>query len=189
MLVAVAALGIALDPVTTLSPALVASLGASDELVGVFVAAFGGGAIVAGLANVHTRLNGRFAFPGAVGLGAACAGLAIAGVAPLVPVALFGYAVLGAGYLVAITDVTTRIQERVPERLRGRVMALWSWVLMGVRPAAAAASGALADAQSVGLALLALAAVPGAVAVALRRRRAISSEARPAGRNPVHRST
>ncbi len=79
--------------------------------------------------------------------------------APRLSIALGGLAVAGAGYLLGQTDVTTQLQEAVPDHMRGRVMALWSLGFLGSRPLAALVVGWLADQTSVRMATLGAAAV------------------------------
>ena len=54
----------------------------------------------------------------------------------------------------AITSLSAQLQQRLPDELRGRIMALWSMAYLGSRPLAAALDGAVADAVSVSAALL-----------------------------------
>jgi len=61
--------------------------------------------------------------------------------------------VAGAGMTLSLTAFTTGIQQRVPDALRGRIMALWSIAFLGSRPLAAAISGMLSDAFSENVAL------------------------------------
>ena len=61
------------------------------------------------------------------------------------------------------------MQRRVPEALRGRVMALWSVALLGSRPFAALVDGSVADLFGITTALLLAGAVPLLAAVGLTR--------------------
>ena len=56
--------------------------------------------------------------------------------------------------MLALTSLTTQIQNRVPDGVRGRVMALWSVAFLGSRPFAAAVDGAVAEWLSVEAALI-----------------------------------
>ena len=71
----------------------------------------------------------------------------------------------GAGFIVAITSVTTQLQARVPDEVRGRVMALWGVAFLGPRTFSAAIDGAIAELTSARAAAAAMAAV--ALAAAL----------------------
>jgi MFS family permease len=154
LLVGVAAIGFGADPVITLTPSLAASLGADATLVGVFASTFGVGA---GLAFVVlSRLRLRFGLErlAVAGLLLLAVGIAVAGSAPSVPVAIGGFLVAGSGMTWSLTSLSTQLQARLPDALRGRVMALWSVAFLGSRPLAAAANGAIADAATPTLAML-----------------------------------
>jgi hypothetical protein len=53
--------------------------------------------------------------------------------------------VTGVGFVLMLTGFTTVLQRRVPDELRGRVLALWSVAFLGNRPVAAVVDGAAAD--------------------------------------------
>ena len=57
-----------------------------------------------------------------------------------------GFALAGLGFGWAMTGLSTVVQERAPEELRGRIMALWLVGFVGSRPIAAALLGGTADA-------------------------------------------
>ena len=57
-----------------------------------------------------------------------------------------GFALAGLGFGWAMTGLSTVVQERAPEELRGRIMALWLVGFLGSRPIAAAVLGGTADA-------------------------------------------
>lgn len=157
ILVGVAVVGMGSDPAITLAPSIADALGRPTAFTGTVATAFG---IGAGLAFfvipfLHRWFGvGRSGSAGmllmAVGLGALIA------LVPLVAVsaALVALGVAGLGMTVAITSLSSRLQERLPEVMRGRIMALWSMCYLGSRPIAAAVDGALADVFSVGVALL-----------------------------------
>jgi dipeptide/tripeptide permease len=69
------------------------------------------------------------------------------------------FGVCGLAMTLAFTSITTLIQNRTPDVLRGRIMALWFVGFLGARPVAAALNGLLADTVSVDAALVATAAV------------------------------
>lgn len=152
------AIGVAADPALTLAPSLSERLDRGTDLVGVFASAFGVGAGVGFLLVTFLRWWLGEKRVATVGLGIAGAGLAA-----LVIDAPFGFVVLflgisGMGMTVGLTSLSTQIQRRVPDALRGRVMALWGVAFVGSRPFAAAFNGAVADVFSaaVALALVAL---------------------------------
>jgi MFS family permease len=178
LLLGVASIGVAMDPTSTLTAPLASLFGGGEALVGWFVSAFGAGAV---LASVVADRLGRvvpLVSSGAGGLALCSVALVALAASPTRVVALVAFGLLGAGYLLGITDITTEMQRRSPGRLRGRVMALWSQVLLGSRPVAAALTGGLADAASPRLSAVVAALVPlaAALAVGARRRASVGGE-------------
>lgn len=159
MLVAIGLMGFGADPVITLSPSLADHLGGGSGLVGLFASVFGLGAIMVVL--LFRRLRGRLSLRevGVAGYLVAAAGLAVAALVPSAAGVAAGFLINGVGFLLATVALNTRVQRRVPDELRGRVMALWGVAFLGSRPIAAAVDGAIADAVSVTVALLVAAAV------------------------------
>lgn len=148
LLLGVTAIGIAADPVVTLTPALSTELGRGTTMVGLFASAFGIGAGLAFplLSLLRSRLG--LARQGALGLSTMAAGLLLTGALPFMPVILGGLVIGGAGLTMSLTSLSTQLQQRVPDDLRGRVMALWSVAFLGSRPLAAAFNGAVSDLTS-----------------------------------------
>lgn len=145
LLAAVAATGYAADPMITLAPSLAEAVGGGETLVAVLVSAFGIAAAPA--AVLSGRLQRRLGSLRVAGSGAttAAVGLAVAALAPAAAVAVVGFATTGVGFVLALTGFTTVLQRRVPDALRGRVMALWSVAFLGNRPIAALLDGSAAD--------------------------------------------
>lgn len=144
-LLAVTTVGLASDSSITLTPSLAHELGGGASLVGTLSAVFGVGAAV-GMAAL-ALLRGRIASQnvsaiGLAGLGLGCAVLAAA---PAPVVAIVGFVLAGLGFGWAMTGLSTVVQERAPEALRGRIMALWLVGFLGSRPIAAALLGGTAD--------------------------------------------
>lgn len=150
----VALLGFAADPVITLTPPLADRLGGGSQLVGVFAAVFGAGAVVIVLAFRSLRRVLSLRWVGVAGFVTASIGLAVTGLIHSPVAASIGFLLNGAGFMLATVALTSRIQRRVPDQLRGRVMALWGVAFLGSRPLAAPINGALADTFSVAVALL-----------------------------------
>jgi predicted MFS family arabinose efflux permease len=144
------------------------------------VGAFGGGAVVA--ASFVERIRDRIGRERAASAGMAALAAAIAAFAlSQAPAYAVGtLAIAGAGFIVAITSVTTQLQERVPDQVRGRVMALWGVAFLGTRPFSATIDGAIADLVSPRAAAVAMAAAACA-AVLLQGRDA----ERPPARRPA----
>lgn len=145
LLVGVAATGFAADPMITLAPSLTAELDGGDALTAVLVSAFGLAAVPA--AAVSGRLQRQLGSLTVAAVGAAtlAGGLILAAVAPLAVVAVAGFGACGVGFVLALTGFTSVLQRRVPDELRGRIMALWSVAFLGNRPIAALIDGQAAD--------------------------------------------
>ena len=164
-LLAVATVGFASDPSITLTPSMADELGGGAKLVGTLSAVFGIGAAVGMvvLALMRGRMaSARVSSIGLAGLAVGCAVLAIA-TGPVV--AMAGFALAGLGFGWAMTGLSTVVQERAPEELRGRIMALWLVGFLGSRPIAAALLGGTADAVSVQAAFAVAAALTLVVAL------------------------
>jgi MFS family permease len=168
MLLGVAMIGLALDPITTLSPAYGRMLGNANR-AGWIVSAWGLGAVlVIALAPALLRRIAEHGL-GWLGLAVLAAGIATYAAGHTLLVVLAGNVVAGAGYIIAAVTFTAAIQQDVPEALRGRVMALWTFAFLGLRPVASLLDGKLADAFSPHWATLAFAAPALAAAVFVRR--------------------
>lgn len=159
LLVGIAVVGIGVDPVITLAPAFADALGGAGDVVGVITSAFGIGSVVGFVVQPRMRRRLGIERSGTIGLAVLAVGLAPLALATTVTFAAMTMAVAGAGMTLSLTAFTTGVQQRVPDALRGRVMALWSIAFLGSRPVAAALSGILSDAFSEDVALLVAVAV------------------------------
>lgn len=184
LLLGATALGFAVDPVITLTPPLAAVLGGGEALVGTLASAFGIGAAVTIVFLTRIRRRLGLARLGLVGLSVTAAGLAGLAVSPTAEVAVSAMFVAGCGFLLATTSLVSRLQRRVPEELRGRVMALWGVASVGSRPFAALVNGTLADFVSVRLAFLFSAALSVAAAVFVWRKAPVSRIGQQSGEPP-----
>jgi MFS family permease len=165
LLLAVAMVGLGSDPALTLTPSLSVQLGNDLTLVGAFASAFGIGAAVGVpvLAAAHERVP--LAWQASVGLwllGLSALGVAFSTGVLLVAV-MFG--VGGLGLTLSVTALSTLVQMRAPQAVRGRIMALWLVAFVGSRPLAAGLNGLLADLASVRVALVVTAVLVLGVAV------------------------
>jgi MFS family permease len=144
-LIGVATVGIASDPSITLAPSMADELGGGSRMVGMLSASFGVGAAVGMvvLAVMGSRLASEKV--SAVGLAGMAAGSAVLAFGTVPAVALAGFALAGLSFGAAMTGLATLVQERAPEQLRGRIMALWLVGFVGSRPIAAAVLGGTAD--------------------------------------------
>jgi MFS family permease len=154
LLVGIAAVGVGADPAITLAPALAGELGGGPSLVGWLASSFGIGAGVGFL--LFTVADRRFGLErlSSGGLLLMAAGVTAAAVSPLPALTLGAFGLSGVGLTWALTSITTQIQNRSPDTLRGRIMALWFVGFLGARPFAAGLNGFLADAVSVSAALV-----------------------------------
>jgi MFS family permease len=159
LLIGVLAIGMGIDPVLTLTPTIAAELGGGESLVGWMVSAFGLGSavVIVSMTPVRRWLGLRWMNP--IGLTTFAAAYAALALIPRAGFALVAFFVAGAGMMLAITSLTTQLQSRLPEDLRGRVMSLWVVAYLGSRPLAAALNGAIADFFSVEAALVVMAAI------------------------------
>ncbi|MGH2784574.1 MAG: MFS transporter [Actinomycetota bacterium] len=146
MLFAVMAMAISLDPILTLSPALAEDYGLPTGGAGWIVSAWGGGAVLGITAGRRWMSYATKHGLGWAGLIGQAAGLGALAAAPNIAAAIPAAVLVGAGYITAAISFTTAIQEDAPERLRGRVMALWSVSFLGPRVFGSVIDGALADA-------------------------------------------
>lgn len=148
-LLAVTTVGVVSDPSITLTPSMADALGGGASLVGILSATFGVGAAIG--MGVLALLGGRIpsARVSAIGLWGMGLGCGVLAASTVTPVAVVGFAVTGLGFGWALTGLSTVVQERAPEDLRGRIMALWLVGFLGSRPIAAAVLGGTADLVSV----------------------------------------
>ncbi|QZY46042.1 MFS transporter [Mycolicibacterium austroafricanum] len=172
-LVAVTTVGIVSDPSITLTPSMADELGGGASMVGTLSAVFGVGAAVGMTALALLRGRIGSAVVSSIGMAALAAGSAILAVAMEPWVALTGFAVSGFGFGCAMTGLSTVVQERAPEELRGRIMALWLVGFLGSRPIAAAVLGGTADVLSVYAAFAVAAALSLAVTLLCRPARLV----------------
>lgn len=183
LLVAVATVGFAADPMITLAPPLAAEVDGDGTLVAILVSAFGIAAAPASI--VSGRLQRRFGSltVGAVGMASMSAGLMAAATAPVAAVLVAGFALTGVGFVLGLTGFTSVLQRRIPGELRGRIMALWSVAFLGNRPFAAALDGAAADLVGVrwAMSIAIVVAVSGLVVARVLQRR----HANPVGPRPT----
>jgi MFS family permease len=172
-LVAVTTVGIASDPSITLTPSMADALGGGARLVGTLSATFGIGA-AAGMV-VLALLRGRIAsaWVSSAGLAGLALGSAVLAVGTVPAVAMAGFGLAGLGFGWAMTGLATVVQERAPEVLRGRIMALWLVGFLGSRPLAAALLGGTADLLSVQAAFAAAAALTVVVTLVCRPSRLV----------------
>ncbi len=157
LLLGVGVVGFGVDPVVTLAPAVADRLGGAGDVVGLLASAFGVGAGVGFVLLPLVRRRQRLERMATVGLILLALGLAPLAVAPNVAAAIVTLGLAGVGMALSLTGFTTAVQQRVPDALRGRVMAIWAVAFLGSRPLAATLSGGIADVWDEEVALVAAA--------------------------------
>jgi MFS family permease len=167
-LLAVTTVGIVSDPSITLAPSIADALGGGPSMVGTLSAVFGVGAAV-GMAAL-ALLRGRIAsaFVSSIGMAALTLGSIVLALGIQPWVAFTGFALAGLGFGIAMTGLSTVVQERAPAELRGRIMALWLVGFLGSRPIAATVLGGTADLANVYVAFAVAAALSLIVTVLCR---------------------
>lgn len=93
--------------------------------------------------------------------------LAIFGTTTIVPVAFASVFVLGAAYFVIVTALSTTLQMRVDDAVRGRVMGLWMMAWAGLVPVGSLLAGPVIDSVGIAPVLLAGAAIAAILAVSV----------------------
>lgn len=156
LLLGVAAVGLGVDPVITLTPPIASSLGGGPSLVATLASAYGIGAASAPIVLGYVRRRRSESWVASLGLCLIILGHLSLSVSVNSAAAVASLYVGGVGMMLGITGFTTQLQQRLPDHLRGRVMGLWAVCFIGSRPLAAAMNGALADATSASVALLVL---------------------------------
>jgi len=131
--------------VLELMPAFAALLFQGDSAVlAAFMAATGAGAIFTSLifsfASLHSYLH-RTVLVGAIGV---TASIALFSCATTLPVGLAATAMLGASLSAVSIGSQSEVQVKVDDRLRGRVLRLWTLVLLGGPAAGSIVAGWLA---------------------------------------------
>lgn len=159
LVLAMALMAFGADPIITLTPSLADQLGGGSQLVGLFASMFGVGSVLVVVLFRALRRLLSLRRVGVAGFLVVGAGLLCAALVPSVVGASVGFLIAGAGFMMVAVALNTRIQARVPDELRGRVMALWGVATLGSRPLAAPVNGAIADMSSVTAALLTAAAI------------------------------
>ncbi len=133
-------------PFSLLMPVVARELyGGAAGLLGALLAASGAGAFCAALwLAQRARTDGQ---PGAIGAAALVAGLGLLLFATTPPqgVALGLLAVIGFAFTTLVASCNTALQLRTPDRLRGRVMALFSVLFVGLFPFGNLLAGSLAE--------------------------------------------
>ncbi|MBA4025371.1 MAG: MFS transporter [Gordonia sp.] len=145
MMLGIAAVGLGSEPATTLAPSLARELDGGTAFAGTAATIFGLGALVGLLCLTVSRRWFLTVRQGPTGLCLMAVGLAFTAASRWQIVTLVALAILGIGLTIAMVGLSTIIQARAPEHLRGRIMAMWLLCFVGIRPFAALFDGWLAD--------------------------------------------
>lgn len=154
-LAAVVAFAAPIELVRTLAPAIVSEgLGEPESTAGVLVAATSVGSAITLLLFPRFRRLRVTRQAAVAGLGLQATGLVLTAAAGTLPLAVLGVGLVGAGFSFGFNETTASLQERVPDRLRGRIMSYHQVAFVGSRPVVALTGGAaaaLATAQAAAL--------------------------------------
>jgi MFS family permease len=129
-------------------PVVIRDLGAPADAVGLLYVGGGAGGLLAGLIAepLMQRLgHGRAVFTGLV---LVSAGMIVAGVGGMVPVAMAGIGLAQAGFVVYASSSLALVQALSPGRLRGRLTSLFTLLYWGLMPIGALLEGAAAERTS-----------------------------------------
>ena len=141
----VATISFMVTPYQTLMPIFAAEVyGGGPDMLGFLIGAAGGGGVVGMLALASRRdVRGLTRWITAASL---CAGLGVLvfALSPWLPLSLAALAVTGFGIVVNGMSVSTMIQTIVDDRMRGRIMGIFSMAFLGMYPLGSLAGGALA---------------------------------------------
>lgn len=125
------------------------SLGLTGWRFNLLFSAFALGA-ASGALSMGSFLSGRDrAWVTRAGLGVFAVALALFGTTSIVPVAFGAAFVLGAAYFIIVTALTTTLQMRVDDAVRGRVMGLWMMSWAGLVPLGGLIAGPIIDAVGI----------------------------------------
>ena len=142
----VATISFMVTPYQTLMPIFAAEVyGGGPDMLGFLMGAAGAGGVVGMLALASRRdVRGLTRWVTAASL---CAGLGVLvfALSPWLPLSLAALAVTGFGIVVNGMSVSTMIQTIVDDRMRGRIMGIFSMAFLGMYPLGSLAGGALAS--------------------------------------------
>ncbi len=141
----VATISFMVTPYQTLMPIFAAEVyGGGPDMLGFLIGAAGGGGVVGMLALASRRdVRGLTRWITAASL---CAGLGVLvfALSPWLSLSLAALAVTGFGIVVNGMAVSTMIQTIVDDRMRGRIMGIFSMAFLGMYPLGSLTGGALA---------------------------------------------
>jgi hypothetical protein len=160
LLLMVAAVTVASDPITVLGPTVSHNLAGSADWSAVFIAALGAGHVLGSLRPSRREVSVR---RGAIALGLLSVAIMLFVSAPWLWLSVIGAATAGLACLLAGATLRTLLYNAAGTGQQTAVMAAWAVAWAGSKPIASFADGMLAGhfgAQSAGLALALPAALP-----------------------------
>jgi predicted MFS family arabinose efflux permease len=116
------------------------------------------GSFLSGHDRARTTRGGLFVF---------AVSLAVFGTTSIVPLAFVMALVLGAAYFVIVTALSTTLQMRVADEVRGRVMGLWMMAWAGLVPLGGLIAGPIIDSVGISAVLVFGAVVAAILGVAI----------------------
>ncbi len=142
----VATISFMVTPYQTLMPIFAAEVyGGGASMLGLLIGAAGGGGVIGMLALASRRdVRGLTRW---ITFASLCAGLGalVFAYSPWLPLSFAALAVTGFGIVVNGMAVSTVIQTIVDDRMRGRIMGIFSAAFLGMYPLGSLAGGALAE--------------------------------------------
>lgn len=156
VLIAIVMTSAVTEVIRTTAPVLVTErLGAPSSEAGLIIAAQSVGYVSGILTLTMLRRRDLARTIASFGLVLQACGLLIASVAMAMPIAAVGVAAIGMGFALCLPVVTAALQSEVPDHIRGRLMSFHQIALLGNRPFAALAAGAIAATFGVPIACIA----------------------------------
>lgn len=142
----VAIISFMVTPYQTLMPIFAAEVyGGGADMLGFLIGAAGGGGVIGMLALASRRdVRGLTRWITAASLASGLGTLVFA-LSSWLPLSLIALAFTGFGVVVNGMSVSTMIQTIVEDRMRGRIMSIFSMAFLGMYPLGSLAGGALAE--------------------------------------------
>lgn len=146
LIVGIGLLNFGAEPSLTLAPSIAAHEDVALASMSIIVSSFGAGALIGAVLFRMVRRRLALQQVSVVGCSVCSGGLMITALFADPLSVIGGFLMNGFGFILASVAINTRVQERIPESHRGRVMAIWSLAFFGLRPVSALVNGGLADA-------------------------------------------
>lgn len=156
LLVGVVVTSTAMEIQRTLSPGLASErLGIAESNAGLLLAAQSVGSAISFLLFVWIRRRGWSRYAAYGGLGLQAVGVVVTAFAPILPLSMAGFFLIGLGFAMCFPVLTATLQDATPDEYRGRLLGYHQLALLGHRPLTALVVGSLATAFGLVTGLLA----------------------------------